>query len=346
MFDGLTRGLARRLSRRLTRLASRMLVRPPIKVGRVARKTAQPPPPAVLTTYARHAAGEVREVTAFGANPGRLRMLLQLPPTPPLPGAPLLVLLHGCGQDPVRFAAASGFSALAARLRAPLLLPLQSPQNNVQGCFNWFHPADTARGSGEVASIRHMVASALRRYAGDQRRVFIAGLSAGGALTAALLAAYPELFAGGAVIAGLPVGAANNLAGAISRMHYAPAEPRAAWVARVPPRRTGARPPRRWPKLSIWHGESDRTVHPANGAALAAQWTGLLGLPEAPDQDQHPAPMLRRRAWGNSVEHWSIAGFGHAFPIARSGGTSDPYVATAGIAAVEHIARFWGLDAG
>ncbi len=341
MYDGLTRGLTRGLSRRITRLSRRMLL-PPRAVRRaVDEATALLTPLLAPTEYATRGAGTVGEITGFGSNPGGLGMLLQLPPEPPHPGAPLLVLLHGCGQDPARFAAASGFAALAARVGAPLLLPVQRPDNNSQGCFNWFHPADARRGGGEAASVRQMVAEALRRCAGDPKRVFIAGLSAGGALTAALLAAYPEVFAGGAVVAGLPVGAAHNLAGAMAQMGYASREKRDAWVARVP---SGTA--KRWPRLSIWHGSADHVVHPGNADALAAQWTGLLGLPEAPDQESRPAPRLRRLAWGDAVEQWSIDGLGHGFPVARAGAHTDPFVLPGGIAAAEAIGRFWGVDPG
>ena len=84
-------------------------------------------------------------------------------------------------------------------------------------------------------------------------------------------------------------------------------------------------------------------MDPANAEALVAQWTGLLGLPEAPDADHRPAPHLRRRVWGDAVEHWSLAGYGHAFPVAA--GEADPFVLPAGIAAAAAMARFWGLAA-
>ena len=336
MYDG--------FPRRWTRLTRRMLL-PDRRVRRALRQVADLVPASLFETlrpatgFAAAAAGRVVEVSDFGANPGRLRMMLHVPPTPPRPGAPLLVLLHGCGQDAVRFAASSGFMALADRIGAPLLLPDQQTENNQQRCFNWFRPADIRRGGGEVASIRQMVGEALRRFAGDPARVFVAGLSAGGALTAALLAAYPDVFAAGGVVAGLPVGAADDVHSALAQMSRAQRTPRADWVARVPRREGGG-----WPRLSIWHGEADRTVDPANGELLAAQWTGLLGLPEAPDIEERPAPHLHRRVWGDAVEHWRLAGFGHAFPVA-DGQPADPFVLPAGIAAAAAMARFWGLDA-
>ncbi|HET9018772.1 MAG TPA: PHB depolymerase family esterase, partial [Acetobacteraceae bacterium] len=245
----------------------------------------------------------------------------------------------------------SGFVALADRLGAPLLLPDQLAENNQQRCFNWFRPADTQRGGGEVASIRQMVDDALRRFACDSGRVFVAGLSAGGALAASLLAAYPDVFAGGAVVAGLPVGAAEDMHSALLQMSHPQPAPRETWAERAA-ERAAARGPApaggRWPRLSVWHGEADRTVDPANGEALAGQWTALLGLPEVPDAAHFPAPNLRRRVWrdeagGDAVEHWTVAGFGHAFPVA-GGRPADPFVLPAGIDAADAMARFWGLD--
>jgi poly(hydroxyalkanoate) depolymerase family esterase len=280
------------------------------------------------------------EVTGFGSNPGHLRMLVQVPATP-RPGAPLLVLLHGCGQDPANFAAAAGFTALAGRLGAPLLLPDQTDGNNPGRCFNWFRPDDVARRGGEVESIRQMVAEAVRRFAADPARVFVAGLSAGGAMAAALLAAYPDVFAGGGVAAGLPVGSATDVASAMSRMSRASNEPRAVQVARIDPAGAGAG----WPKLSVWHGDADRIVDPANADVLVAQWTGLLGLSETPDAEDAPAPGLRRRRWGDAVEQWTLAGFAHGFP-ATAAVSADPFVLRAPVQAADAMARFWGLEPG
>jgi poly(hydroxyalkanoate) depolymerase family esterase len=322
---------------RMARL-SRRLMHPPRALRRALRD-ASDLLPALLEPWrpAEASAGQVEEVDRFGSNPGKLRMLLQLPPRPPRPGAPLLVLLHGCGQDAQQFAAASGFAALAERLGAALVLPEQQAQNNRGRCFNWFRPADFSAGSGEAASVRQMVFDALIRVRADPARVYVAGLSAGGAMTAALLAAYPDLFAGGAVIAGMPVGTAHDMASALARMERATDEDGPTLAGRLAPR-----PGAGWPRLSVWHGTADRVVDPANGDALVAQWTALHGLAEIPDGESEPVPGLRRRVWGRAVEQWSLSGFGHAFPIA-DGASADPYVLPAGIAASEAIARFWGL---
>lgn len=293
-----------------------------------------PQPPSIL----RPQPGQVVDLGDFGANPGRLRWLAYLPGKPVQPGAPLVVLLHGCGQQAAEFAVDSGWTALADRLALPLLLPEQMAANSRQRCFHWFHLAETRRGHGEAASIAAMVAAMTARYRCDPGRVFVAGLSAGGAMAAALLAAYPELFAAGAAFAGLPVGVATSMVQALARMaNGAPQHSAAEWItlARHVAPRDYAGP---WPRLSIWHGDADQIVAPQNSDALAAQWCALHGLSPAPTH-QNGA----RRRWGNAVEQWTLPEFGHAWMIGNGLGHDAPYAVAGPVAAALEIARFWGI---
>jgi poly(hydroxyalkanoate) depolymerase family esterase len=290
-------------------------------------------------------AGELITIPDFGDNPGDLAMLAYVPASL-RSGAPLVVLLHGCGQEPAAFAIESGWMALADRVGLALVLPTQSEDNQRQRCFNWFRPAHVARGGGEAQSIRAMVTEAVRRFASDTRAVYIAGLSAGGAMTVAMLAAYPDVFAAGASIAGLPVGAASGAASALARMAHAgpddrPAEAWADQVRNAAP--AGYRGP--WPRLSIWHGGMDTVVDPANAALLTLQWRAVHGLLAAP-----PAVTMhglaRHEVWGAanrpSVELWTLPTIAHAYPVAVSGVPSAA-VLLAGISATDRIARFWRL---
>ncbi len=299
------------------------------------------------------ATGHVAEVTNFGTNPGDLRMLVFQPARCPRAGAPLIVVLHGCRQDAADFARQAGWLALADRLGIPLVIPEQRASNNRSRCFNWFRPDDVTRGRGEAMSIRQMVRNAVMQFGSDRRRIYVVGLSAGGAMAAAMLAAYPAVFAAGAVVAGMPIGAANTSPMALLRMHRAdPFRTRAGLAAAVA-ERAPASARRVWPRLSIWQGGRDRTVDPANAEMLAAQWSALHGFAAPPTADTAPIPGARRRTWGRStspaVELWTLPDFAHAFPIdaqATDPGSPGPWVADGGISAVHHIAAFWGIERG
>jgi poly(hydroxyalkanoate) depolymerase family esterase len=157
------------------------------------------------------------EITGFGSNPGDLRMLSFVPAKlQQKPG--LVVVLHGCGQTASGYDLGAGWSTLAEHYGFALLMPEQQRTNNAQGCFNWFNPDDTARDHGEACSIRQMIARMVADHGIARDRIFVTGLSAGGAMTSVMLATYPEVFSAGAVIAGLPYGVASNVREALSGM--------------------------------------------------------------------------------------------------------------------------------
>lgn len=287
------------------------------------------------------------EVARFGSNPGRLRMLVFHPARRPPPGAPLILLLHGCRQDGAAFAAQSGWLALAARLSIPLVVPEQSTGNHRHRCFRWYEPQQTARGAGEAMSIRQMMRHASLAFGTDRRRVFIVGLSAGGAMAAAMLAAYPAAFAAGAVVAGLPVGAATTPGMALLRMRRADPFSTGPGLAAAVRARANPRSGRPWPRLSVWQGEQDRVVDPANARLLALQWAALHGCAEIPGEDAAPVPGLRRRVWRARglpvVELWTLPGMAHGYPVDPGCGRANPWMLEHGISATRHIAAFWGL---
>jgi poly(hydroxyalkanoate) depolymerase family esterase len=288
------------------------------------------------------------ETTGFGSNPGSLRMFSFVPGHLQQPPA-LVVVLHGCGQTAAGYDLGAGWSTLAKRYGFVLLMPEQRPSNNAQTCFNWFNPEDTVRDSGEACSIRQMIARMVGDYKIDQRRIFVTGLSAGGAMTSVMLATYPEVFAGGAVIAGLPFGVASNVREALNGMFQSPSRPAGELGDLV---RNASNHKGPWPKISVWHGSADRTVNPANANEIVKQWLDVHQLPPTPMSegtvDGHP-----RQIWWNAdgetiVESYTITDMAHGTPLGTAGnderyGAQGAFLIEAGISSSYHIASFFGL---
>ncbi len=309
-----------------------------------------------------------REETGFGSNPGNLRMFSYVPAGLKTP-APLVVVLHGCKQRAATFARDAGWLDLAESTKAVLVLPEQKGvnpfwydvawvapfvgllgANNQNACFNWFQPDDAARDRGEALSIAQMIAAMIARYPVDPSRVYIAGLSAGGAMTAAMLAAYPERFAGGAIVAGVPYGCADTVIRAFDCMNPGvdrkPEEWRQALAGT-----SGS--PARYPPVSIWHGDADERVVSRNRIELIEQWTAAHGLTGIAIQSLPANGTLLREIYADAsgtpkVESVVVKGLGHAFPIRIGGATAcgrpGDFVVDVKVCAASEIARFWGLE--
>jgi poly(hydroxyalkanoate) depolymerase family esterase len=288
------------------------------------------------------------ETTGFGPNPGALRMFSFVPGHLQQPPA-LVVVLHGCGQTAAGYDLGAGWSTLAKRYGFALLMPEQQPSNNAQGCFNWFNPEDTARDSGEACSIRQMIARMVGDIGIDQRRIFVTGLSAGGAMTSVMLATYPEVFAGGAVIAGLPFGVASNVREALNGMYQSPSRPAGELGDLV---RNASNHKGPWPKLSVWHGSADRMVNPANANEIVKQWLDVHHLPSAPMSegtvDGYPRQIWWNAAGKTIVESYTITDMAHGTPLGTADnderyGAQGAFLIEAGISSSYHIADFFGL---
>jgi poly(hydroxyalkanoate) depolymerase family esterase len=286
-------------------------------------------------------------------NPGRLDAYVYVPAR--LAERPALVVaLHGCAQRASDFDDETGWTALAEEAGFVLLLPEQSPYNNPTRCFNWFSPLDARRNLGEPESIRHQVETLLARYPIDRNRIFVTGLSAGAGMTSVLLATHPDLFAGGAVVGGVPYRCAANAFQALPCMQFGNRLVRGPedWAARV----REAAPPgtTRWPRVAIWHDAGDPIVNPFNAESSMLQWTAVHGIDQAPEIDERIGPH-RRRVYADTegqprVELWITERVGHATAIDEQAGCGrdDParktdFVTDADLCATRHIARFWGL---
>ncbi|GAB2799426.1 extracellular catalytic domain type 1 short-chain-length polyhydroxyalkanoate depolymerase [Streptomyces daliensis] len=288
----------------------------------------------------------LERVTGFGSNPGALSMFRYVPDGLPQ-GRPVVVVLHGCTQDAATYVTGAGWQRFADAYGFSLVAPQQETGNNLSKCFNWFQAGDRSRGQGEALSVRQMVDRTVADLGADASRVFVTGLSAGGAMTASLLAAYPDVFHGGAVIGGLPHGCASTVLAAYSCMNPGVTKTAAQWgglVRSAYPAYTGPRP-----AVSVWHGTADATVVPRNAAESVKQWTDALGADQSADGTEAlPGGTTRTDYTGPdgsvAVRSYLVQGMGHGTPV-RPGegcGVAGAHFLDA-ICSSRYIARDWGL---
>lgn len=288
-------------------------------------------------------AASLTPVSSFGSNPGNLEMYAYRPDAMPS-GAPLVVALHGCTQNATDYFTNSGWRKYADLWRFALVLPQQKTANNSNACFNWFEVGDTARGQGEALSIKQMVDYAANNYGISRSRVYVTGLSAGGAMTAVMLATYPDVFAGGAVIAGIPYRCATSVSSAFSCMNPGVDKTPTQWgdLVRAAYSYSGTRP-----RVAVWHGTADTTVVPLNATELRDQWTNVLGVSQTPTSTQSLPGNTSLEVYGDKVRVYRVGGMTHATPV--DPGTALEQCGTAGtyykdtICSSYYIAVNWGL---
>ncbi len=291
-------------------------------------------------------ARELVEVQGFGSNPGALSMYTYTPAQLP-EAAPLIVVLHGCTQAAADLDEEQGWMELADEDGLALLLPEQRGTNNSARCFNWFSPTDTARTGGEAESIAQMTQALITSAGLDAGRVYIAGFSAGAAMAAAVLAVYPELYAGAALFAGVPYGCASSFSAALDCMAGTQDETPSTLGDRLRAAAGSYSGP--WPTVSIWHGTSDATVDPSNARELVEQLTNLHGADATADAVQtlagHSTEVFTDGQGLPVVERHELAGMGHAFPIdvGQECGAVAAYTSDQGVCGARMAASFFGV---
>ena len=244
---------------------------------------------------------------------------------------PLVVMLHGCTQSPDDFAAGTEMNAYAERTPCLVLYPEQSSSANSSKCWNWFKAIDQQRGQGEPSIIADMTREIIAKYPVDTSRVYVAGLSAGGAMAAIMGSTYPELYAAVGIHSGLPYAAASDLPSAMQAMRSGMNE---AKVARA---HTGAKP------IIVFHGDRDTTVHPRNGEQLIAQNVPHNAVTSVvnggtPGGLRYTRTIHQSRNGLPLAEQWLIHGAGHAW----SGGSSaGSYTEQRGPHATQEMMRFF-----
>lgn len=263
-----------------------------------------------------------RFVALTHAEPAGTREYKLFIPSHPDAAAPLIVMLHGCTQNPDDFAAGTGMNTLAERAGVFVAYPAQSRQAHAQRCWNWYEPRDQGRGTGEPAIIAGLARAIMAEHPIDRARVYIAGLSAGGAAALNIARAYPDLFAAVGVHSGLAAGCARDLGSALMAMQVGAPGLGTATAFGSPA------PATRVPTI-IFHGEDDGTVSVRNADQVLAQAhvAGLIARSETFEGRGHPFTRTRYRdeAGRVVVEDWRVRGAGHAWSGGRPDGSyTDP----------------------
>lgn len=318
-------------------------------------------------------AGALTQVTGFGSNPAQLGMYLYVPTDMPPGPRPLVVAMHGCSMTASSYAAA-GWQSMAELWKFYVVYPQQNTQvNNSLGCFNWggswdgapstlvynapLHTGDLLRGHTENLSIKQMVDYVEQNYDVDGGRVYATGVSAGGGMTAVMLATYPDVFAGGAIVAGIPYGCtivpgATTQQGTDCTKSHPESDPLnrdpQGWGDLVRAADPGYSGP--WPVVSIWQGGADYMVAPDLRNELVEQWTNVNGIDQTPDDSTTVNGAQRDRyqdAQGHTrVEVYYLPSMSHGQPVDPGDGcgTAGSFIIDEGICTAKMAGQLFGLD--
>jgi poly(hydroxyalkanoate) depolymerase family esterase len=281
------------------------------------------------------AAAALTQEPSFGSNPGSLKMYTYVPAAMPS-SAPLVVVLHGCAQTVDDYVNA-GWDELADLAK---FYVVYAETSTAGGCFGWVSSTDTTRDSGQALSIKQMVDYMKQKYSVDGARVFVTGLSAGGAMTSVMLATYPDVFAAGATMAGVAYGAQIGETKTPSALGDSV---RAAYPSFQGP----------WPRVSVWQGQSDSVVAPSSATAIVDQWTNVHALSQTATTSGTVAGAMHATyadSQGNvAVESYLIPNVGHGTPLhvpfapAGGCGQTGAYLLEAGICSTYYAGVFFGL---
>jgi poly(hydroxyalkanoate) depolymerase family esterase len=242
--------------------------------------------------------------------------------------APLVVMLHGCTQDPDDFALGTEMNVLAEEFGFLVVYPAQSPQANVSRCWNWFNALDQQRDQGEPSIIAGITREVMAHHAVDPDAVYVAGLSAGGAMATIMGTLYPDLYAAVGVHSGLPFASAHDLASALAAM-------KGDFKRRGEPGKT-------FP-IIVFHGDRDTTVHPSAGEELVAHARHVskevaVEPGAVPDGYKYTRTLHQREDGRVHAEHWVIHGAGHAW---SGGNARGSYTDGKGPNASREMMRFF-----
>jgi poly(hydroxyalkanoate) depolymerase family esterase len=272
---------------------------------------------------------------SFSCQAGSRTYKLYVPGRRNSPLTALVVMLHGCTQNPDDFATGTRMNEVAEEHGFLVAYPAQPKTANPSSCWNWFNPKDQLRDAGEPAIIAGLTRAIVAEFNIDSRRVFVAGLSAGGAMAVVMGANYPELYSAIGIHSGLPHGAAADVVSAFAAMRGEPVPAPSSPLAAEPSRRV---------RTIVFHGDADQTVHPSNGERIiaAAFASELNGRTETETGSTGGRDYVRSVTSDSAgvplVEHWQIGGAGHAW---AGGSPNGSYTDPKGPNASREMVRFF-----
>ena len=242
-------------------------------------------------------------------------------------------MLHGCTQDPDDFAVGTRMNELAEQHELVVAYPQQTIAANSSKCWNWFRPQDQVRGSGEPKRIAGMTREIISTYRIDAKKVFVAGMSAGGAMAVIMGSTYPDVYAAVAVHSGLPYQSANNVVSALTVMKKSASAQRIRHSSKVNT------------PIIVFHGDRDGTVEQGNGAGIInqaiANWSGALSTDRHASETKgrtYTRAVYRDAQGKNALEAWTIHGGGHLWSGGNSHGSHTDVL---GPSASEQFVRFF-----
>ncbi|GAB2890149.1 PHB depolymerase family esterase [Paraburkholderia jirisanensis] len=304
-----------------------------VPVARAARPAAEAAPSVTRETVVDTEDRSHFDTASYANAAGRRQYRLYVPASVAGKPSPLIVMLHGCTQNADDFATGTRMNSLAERHGFLVAYPVQPQQANPSRCWNWFKPADQQRERGEPSLIAGITREIIATRNVDPARVYIAGLSAGGAMAAIMVDEYPELYAAAGVHSGLPARSAHDLPSALAAM-------KGGKLSERTPRSVDTTSARR--PLIVFHGDADHTVHVANAARILRgfetqiQHANNKHGPRAGSRDCSVSRLTS--ADGVEAELWTIHGAPHAWAGGDARGT---YTDPAGPDASAEMLRFF-----
>jgi poly(hydroxyalkanoate) depolymerase family esterase len=260
------------------------------------------------------------EIMDFGLNPGNLSLFYYAPKNIK-PNAPMVVVLHGCGQGATAAAELTGWNKLAEEYGFYVMYPQQHFPNNPQHCFNWFKNNEIERGKGECESIKQMVDYMLKKFKIDNTAIFVTGMSAGGAMSTVMIATQPGMFKAAAIFAGGPYKPGSNIFSSSGSMVWGVNKTPEEWGDLVWRQNPAFK--EKYPRVLIFHGTKDPVVNFRSAHEIVEQWTYLHNADSVPttiDSAYLGAPDVTRFAYQNkereeAVVFYKVNDLGHALPV-------------------------------